>query len=165
MFSATLCRKNRRMSVKAFPQIQQSPSGYALPGAKRFLTESLGFQFYEHSVKLPKLQETRRTKSRYGCCASVFISAGPNFEYPIAFGSASHNRPDASASEIRSKPRRSTCRQPGDAKYRTQFCVLTLSVGERHDHARAKFGSLSELHLTLFPCFNRDRTVGHTIIT
>jgi len=62
------------MSVKAFPQIQQSPSGYALPGAKRFLTESLGFQFYEHSVKLPKLQETRRTKSRYGSLKSPLCS-------------------------------------------------------------------------------------------
>jgi hypothetical protein len=65
------------MSMKAFPQIQQSPSGYALPEAKRFLSESLGFQFYEHSVKLPKLQETRRTKSRYGCLeiALVLVSA------------------------------------------------------------------------------------------
>jgi hypothetical protein len=59
------------MSAKAFPQIQQSPSGYALPGAKRFLSESLGFQFYEHSVKLPKLQETRGAKSRYGSLESA----------------------------------------------------------------------------------------------
>jgi hypothetical protein len=73
-FFATSRRKNRRIRVKAFPQIQQSPSGYALPGAKRFLSESLGFQFYEHSVKLPKLQETRRTKSRYGSLKSPLCS-------------------------------------------------------------------------------------------
>ena len=73
-FFATSRRKNRRIRVKAFPQIQQSPSGYALPGAKRFLSESLGFQFYEHSAKLPKLQETRRTKSRYGSLKSPLCS-------------------------------------------------------------------------------------------
>jgi hypothetical protein len=73
-FFATSRRKNRRIRVKAFPQIQQSPSGYALPGAKRFLSESLGFQFNKHSAKLPKLQETRRTKSRYGSLKSPLCS-------------------------------------------------------------------------------------------
>jgi hypothetical protein len=48
------------------------------------LTESLGFQFHEHSVKLPKLQETRRTKSRYGSLKSTLCSC-VSMSLPSAF--------------------------------------------------------------------------------
>jgi len=72
------------MSVKAFPQIQQSPSGYALPGAKRFLTESLGFQFYEHSVKLPK-PDGHKQKQVKRASDQMRFDGGVSLLFHIAF--------------------------------------------------------------------------------